>query len=195
MADADPVDWEAKYREGATPWERPGLHPAFLDWRARGVLRPGRVLVPGAGRSPEPLALAEAGFEVTVVDSAPSAIAAQTARLERVNLWAQVVKADFFTWEPGQPFDAIYDQTCLSALPPGLLPDYAARLRRWLRPGGKLFVLFVQTGQDGGPPFHCDLSRMHELFAPGEWEWPPVLPDPYPHPVGFTEQPVVLGRV
>ena len=73
-------------------------------------------------------------------------------------------------WQPAEPFDAIYDQTCLCALPPEIWPDYAARLHGWLRPGGRLFVLFMQTGSRGGPPFHCDLTEMQRLFAPTHWD-------------------------
>ena len=45
--------WETRFQEGRTPWERGTLNPAFLEWRATGVLAPCRVLVPGAGKSPE----------------------------------------------------------------------------------------------------------------------------------------------
>jgi methyl halide transferase len=147
------VDWEARYREGTTRWERPALHPAFVDWQESGVLAPCRILVPGAGRSTEPQALAEAGFTVTVLDAAPC------------------------------------------ALPPKLWPDYVARLHDWLRPGGRLFILFMQTGKDGGPPFHCNVAAMRTLFDAAHWGWPAALPAMVPHPTGVgEEQPVVLSR-
>ncbi|MDE2581346.1 MAG: methyltransferase domain-containing protein [Rhodospirillales bacterium] len=188
------VDWEAKYRAGSAPWERPGAHPAFQEWRAAGTLAPCRILVPGAGRSAEPLALAEAGFAVTALDAAPSAVAVQQARFERVGAHARAIVADLFAWTPDAPFDAIYDQTCLCALPPALWPDYAARLAAWLRPGGALFVLFMQTGQPGGPPFDCALPAMRRLFGPDRWTWPEALPPPVPHPSLRAEQPALLRR-
>jgi len=163
--------------------------------RAR-ELTPCRILVPGAGRSVEPLALAEAGFDVTVIDAAPRAAAAQKARVEGLHLQHErVVYADLFAWEPQAPFDAIYDQTCLCALAPPLWLEYELRLRRWLRPGGPLFVLFMQTGHDTGPPFDCDLGKMRELFARQYWRWQARLPERVPHPSSFFEQPVVLERV
>jgi trans-aconitate methyltransferase len=190
------VDWEERFREGTTRWERPSLHPAFVDWQERGALMPCRILVPGAGRSTEPLALAEAGFSVTVVDSAPTAVATQRARLERVHMRAQVELADLFAWQPPTPFDAVYDQTCLCALPPRLWPDYAARLHDWLRPGGRLFILFMQTGKDGGPPFHCDVTAMRRLFDTTQWNWPSALPAMLAHPSGVgEEQPAILLRL
>ena len=194
MTETQALDWEAKYRAGSAPWERPGPHPAFVDWRAEGVLAPCRILVPGAGRSAEPLALAEAGFDVTVLDAAPSAVAVQRARFARVGVHAQLIAGDLFAWTPATPFDAVYDQTCLCALPPALWPDYAARLASWLRPGGSLFALFMQTGQAGGPPFDCDLDAMRRLFDADHWEWPATLPAPVPHPTLRAEQPAVLRR-
>jgi SAM-dependent methyltransferase len=186
------VDWELRYQEGATGWERPGMNPAFVSWLDDRVLTPCRILVPGAGRSPEPVALAEAGFDVTVIDSAPSAVAVQRARLAALHVRARVELADVFAWKPAVPFDAVYDQTCLCALPPPKWPDYVARLGSWLTPGGRLFVLFMQTGQPGGPPFHCDLAKMRELFAPDRWDWPERLGPTVFHSPGREEQPAVL---
>ena len=189
------INWEERFREGTTRWERPTLHPAFVDWKESGALTPCRILVPGAGRSTEPQALAEAGFNVTVVDAAPTAVATQRARLERVHMTAHVELADLFTWQPPAPFDAVYDQACLCALPPKLWPDYAARLRSWLRPGGRLFIMFMQTGKPDGPPFHCDVTAMRTLLDAAHWDWPEVVPPAMPHPSGVgAEHPVVLLR-
>ena len=186
------IDWESRYRDGATAWERPGLNAAFLGWRDSGLLRPCRVLVPGGGRSAEPLAMAEAGFDVTVVDLAESAVAAQRARLERLHVNARVELANLLLWEPPAQFDAIYDQTCLCAFPPVAWPDYAVRLHRWLHREGTLFILFMQTHTAGGPPFHCDLAKMREIFPASRWTWPDVLEAQVEHPSGRSEQPVVL---
>jgi methyl halide transferase len=186
------VDWEAKYREGRTGWQRPGVNPALAAWCESGALKPCRILMPGAGRSAEPAFLAQAGFDVTVVDLAPSAVAFQQAELAATG--GQVILADLLEWQPERLFDAIYDQTCLCALPPELWEAYARRLAGWLHPGGVLAALFMQTGGAGGPPFHCSLARMHELFPAAEWSWPETLPPEVPHPAGFREQPALLRR-
>jgi hypothetical protein len=188
------IDWESHFRDGKTPWERVMPNPAFLEWRLEGMLHPCRILFPGAGRSAEPFVLAEDGFDVTVVDSAPSAVAAQRRELGG-EVGVSVIQADLFAWEPDETFAAIYDQTCLCALPPERWPDYVARLHRWLVPGGRLFVLFMQTGRAGGPPFDCPMPAMRDLFKADEWDWPAGMPDPVAHPFGFAEQPVVLHRV
>lgn len=194
MSGASPgTDWEARFRAERTPWERPTLNSAFVTWRRDGTLSPCRILVPGAGRSGEPLALALDGFDVTVVDSAPSAIAVQLVRMQAASIVPKVFQADLLEWVPDAPFDCIYDQTCLCALPPALWPAYAARLHAWLRPGGMLLLLAMQTGREGGPPYDCPPDAMRVLFATG-WVWPGHLPDPVPHSLGQGEIPILLKR-
>ncbi len=187
------VNWEARFRAERTPWERPTLNPAFVSWRGKGELAPCRILLPGAGRSGEPLALARDGFDVTVVDLAPTSVAVQRVRLEAASLPGAVHEADLLAWQPSAPFDAIYDQTCLCALPPPVLPAYAAQLHGWLRPGGRLFILFMQTGKPGGPPFDCPLPAMRTLFAAG-WEWPSEN-SPAVKKTDRSEMPMVLIRI
>lgn len=195
MSETQALDWEGRYRDGATGWERHGLNPAFLMWRDSGALAPCRILVPGGGRSLEPLALAEAGFDVTVVDAAPSAVAMQRAHFERLKVPARAEQADLFAWDPDTVFDAIYDQACLCALPPGLWPSYVRRLHRWLRPNGSLFILLMQSNRSDGPPFHCGVDAMRGLFAAPAWAWPEHLPERVDHPSGLAEQPAILRRL
>ena len=112
--------------------------------------------------------------------------------MERLHVKAQAVQADLLQWHPPAPFDAIYDQACLCALPPAIWPDYAARLHRWLRPDGKLYILFMQSTRAGGPPFHCDLDAMRALFPASAWTWPDTLPPAVDHSPGLAEQSAVL---
>ena len=180
--------WEARFKEQRTPWERGAMNPAYLAWRGTGVLNPCRILVPGAGRSPEPKALLADGFDVTTLDLADSAVAMQAEVLGA----ERAVQGDVTRWMPDSPFDVVYDQTCLCALPPDLWQAYEAQLRRWVRPGGRLFILFMQTGREGGPPFDCPIPSMRTLFA--HWTWPESLDAGFPHGLGTTEQPVILTR-
>ena len=105
-----------------------------------------------------------------------------------------VVQADLLWWTPAEPFDAIYEQTCLCALDPADWREYARRLAGWLSPGGRLFALFMQTGKEGGPPYHCAMPAMRELFADDDWQWPASHPFEIPHPTGLTELACVLTR-
>lgn len=184
-------DWQGRYDRAETHWERPGTNPAFDSWLESGRLAPGRILVPGCGRGKELLALARSGFEVVAVDAAPTPVEATRAALAEAGLVAEVVQADLLAWEPDQPFDAIYEQTCLCALHPETWASYEARLHRWLKPGGKLFALFMQTGRPTGPPFHCDPGAMRELFGSDRWVWSeePAIRSQHP----YTESLFELG--
>ncbi len=163
--------WEGRYQSGQTGWDRGGASPALRQWLEQQALPQGRALVPGCGRGHEVLALAQAGYAVTAVDLAPSALEAAGTQLDAHGLRAELIQADLLEWMPAQPFDLIYEQTCLCALNPELWPAYTAQLAQWLRPGGVLAILFMQTGREGGPPFHCRMARMHELFDPEHWQW------------------------
>lgn len=188
-------EWEARYRRGEIGWDRGGVSPAVDHGRAIGALRPGdRLLVPGCGRGHEVVALARAGFAVTAVDLAPSAVAAVRTALDAAGVSAEVVEADLLAWKPAVSFDAVYEQTCLCALPPARWSAYQARLAAWLRPGGRLLALFMQTGRDGGPPFHCDVAAMRSLFDESTWSWPEGEPLRVPHPNGLVELAYPLTR-
>ena len=218
--------WQAKFDAESTPWDRGAINPQIEKWVRSGQLHPSqsadarspgggdearltRVLVPGCGSGYEVAMLAEWGFDVTGVDFAPAATERTRNRLRSLlqspagagMMRAEVVEADVLAYKPPGPFDAVYEQTCLCALYPDLWRGYADQLYGWLRPGGKLFALFMQSPRDGsptgfieGPPYHCDVNAMRALFPAGRWDWPKP---PYPlvaHPLGTAELAVVLTR-
>lgn len=185
--------WQARYDQRQTGWDRGGTSPTLLRWLAAGDLRPCRILVPGCGRGHEVVALAKAGFAVTGVDFASAAVAAVQSQLARDGLAAEVVQSDLFAYQPDQPFEAIYEQTCLCALPPDRWADYEELLARWLVRGGRLFAAFMQTDSADGPPFACPPDAMRRLLAADRWEWPDRL-EPQEHPTGLVELTGVLRR-
>lgn len=192
--EADTV-WETRYDDNSTRWERGKLNPAYLHWQAaRHFDGLGSVIIPGCGRSPEPMAFADIGAKVTALDFAPTATAFQQEAFAKAGITARIEAADVLTWQAGAAVDAVYDQTCLCALTPSVWKDYAHQLHAWLKPGGRAFMLFMQTGLEGGPPFHCSLDTMHILFDDALWQWPD---EPYfraDHSSGKYELGVVLTR-
>ena len=75
--------------------------------------------------------------------------------------------ADFFTYEPPAPFSHIYDATFLCSLPPARRGEWAACMRRLLRPGGELVLdLFPVAEYEGGPPFALSLALVRTLLEP-----------------------------
>lgn len=184
--------WEQRYLDQATPWDRGYVSPALLQWLADAQLHPCRVLVPGCGRGHEVVELARRGFEVVGLDLSPTAVQLLRQRLRSERLRATVIEADLFHWTPPHTFDAVYEQTCLCALVPEQWNSYAGRLASWLRRSGRLYALFMQTGAAGGPPFHCDLPRMRQLFPEPDWTWSAELPQEIPHPAGVFELASIL---
>jgi len=180
-------DWEQRYQQGETGWDRGMASPAIEHWLNAVLKAPARILIPGCGRGHEAVFLASYGFDVTGIDIATSAVRHLEEQLAAEGLKAEVILGDLFAYQPDKPFDVVYEQTCLCALDPSTWPAYVQRLRGWLRPGGDLFAQFMQTGREGGPPFHCEVGQMRGLFAADAWAWaddPPLRVD---HPNGLHE--------
>lgn len=185
--------WQGRYAAGTTGWDRGQASPALEAWLRSGALTPCRILVPGCGRGHEVVALARAGFRVTGLDYASAAVETLRARLAEDGLGAEVVDADILAWEPTAQFEAVYEQTCLCALPPERWEDYEQRLASWLVPGGSLAAAFMQTDASAGPPFACAPGAMRRLFAAERWDWPAEL-TPVGHPLGLVELAGILRR-
>ncbi|MFN3241941.1 MAG: methyltransferase domain-containing protein [Planctomycetota bacterium] len=187
------ADWEQRYEQGRTHWDRGEASAALRAWLAVGAMPKGRVLVPGCGNGHEVVELVRYGCDVTAVDIADQPVARLREQLAAEGLEAHVVQADLLSWRPEQPFAAIYEQTCLCALDPLHWKAYELRLATWLEPGAPLFALFMQTGAEGGPPFDCPIERMRELFEDVRWQWPDEF-GRIPHPAGFHEEAAMLVR-
>lgn len=186
--------WEVRYRHGVTPWDRGQVNPALINWLDSDLNAPCRILVPGCGRGYEVIELAGLGFDVTAVDLSPLVMSELEQSLADAGLSAELIVADLMNWSPANPFDAAYEQTCLCALLPAQRAAYARRLAEWVRPAGRLYSLFMQTDRPGGPPFHCPLEEMHNLFPSDLWDWPRSAPETVPHSSGFHELATILER-
>ncbi|MFM8798412.1 MAG: methyltransferase domain-containing protein [Fluviibacter sp.] len=205
MTQLTPNFWQEKFETQQTGWDRGQASPQLMHWLASGALNPRetqRIAVPGCGKGWEVAALSEAGFETTGLDYTPAAVAEAQQRLQVAGLAGEVVQADVLTYTPEQPFDAVYEQTCLCALTPDNWVAYSQQLMRWIRPGGRLYALFMQVSRPGsqqglveGPPFHCDINAMHALFDQRHWRWPAGALSQVPHKNGLFELAVVLERI
>lgn len=186
--------WEVRYKHDVTPWDRGRTSPALMGWLDQPGMNPCRILVPGCGRGYEVAELAGRGFDVVGLDISPYAIDTLRKGLDHRGLSAELIVGDVLKWTPEVPFDAVYEQTCLCALLPSQWPAYARQLARWLRPGGRLYALFMQTGKQGGPPFDCPVEKMESLFSANDWMWSDWPPSRVSHPKGMHELATVLHR-
>jgi SAM-dependent methyltransferase len=202
MPGPDTAFWQQRFDRGQLGWDRGGPSPQLARWLADGTLAPGRIAVPGCGTGHEVVELVRAGFDVTAIDYTPGAVAATQARLADARVRADVQQADVLAWQPTQPLDAVYEQTCLCALHPDHWAAYAGQLHRWLRPDGQLALLAMQCLRDGargglieGPPYHVDIHALRALFPIERWDWPTPPYAQVAHPAnGWFELALPLRR-
>ncbi|MEM6911586.1 MAG: methyltransferase [Verrucomicrobiota bacterium] len=179
-------DWEGRYQEGHTPWDKGAASPGLLDFLRTHPWQGRRVVVPGCGLGHDVRALAAAGLESVGLDIAPSAIAAAQAA-PAVPL-ASFHQADLFQlparWRGA--FDCVWEHTCFCAISPLHRQEYVAAIASLLRPGGTfLAVFFLDPETQSGPPFGTTKEELHRRFDRSfevEQEWQPE--NAYPGRVG-----------
>jgi len=172
--------WQQRFEKNETGWDRGSPSPQLLVWLDTGALQPCRIAVPGCGSGWEVVELAKRGFEVTGIDYTAAAVEKTQALLAAQGLNAEVIQADVLSYQNDIKFDAIYEQTCLCAIHPEHWIEYSLQLGQWLKPGGSLWVMFMQmlrlgASEEGviyGPPYHCDINAMRALFSEKSWVWP-----------------------
>ena len=71
--------WETRYQAGEMAWELGQAAPSLMQWFHAQPEASGHVTVLGCGRAHDAIALAVAGFDVTAIDFAPTALAAVRA--------------------------------------------------------------------------------------------------------------------
>ena len=163
------MSWEERWETKNTPWDQGASAPSLVDLLEASELPAGRALVPGAGAGYDVLTLASADRSVMGVDLAPGAVETFRGLRERAGVpasRAEMVCADFFTWETSARFDLIYDYTFLCAIPPELRPAWRARVDELLVPGGELLMLiFPVEPPFGDPPYQITPEMACELLG------------------------------
>jgi SAM-dependent methyltransferase len=164
-----PTDWEARYQEGETPWDKGAPSPGLVDFIALEPVR-GRVLVPGCGFGHDVRALAATADEVVGLDLAPSAIKG-AARYPRSGNERYELGDLFDLPAPLRgSFDWVWEHTCFCAIDPSMRVPYVEAVFGALKPGGKLIAVFyLDPGHDSpdeGPPFGVSVAELDALFLP-----------------------------
>ncbi|MDB6111724.1 MAG: thiopurine S-methyltransferase, partial [Pedosphaera sp.] len=113
------TEWEQRYQSGDMPWEKGEGSPGLVDFLAAHPELPrGTVCVPGCGTGHDVRTWARAGFSVTGLDIAPSAIRLARERTASAGLTAQFQQQDFLSDAPAQPFDWLFEHTLFCAIDP-----------------------------------------------------------------------------
>ena len=169
------TDWEERYREKDTPWDKGQPAPPLLEWmEANPGKLSGAVLVPGCGMGHDVRAIvAKSGGKVTRViglDISPTAVSlASEFPPEGCEMFQY---GDFLDLEERfqGSFDWVWEHTCFCAINPGLRKEYVEGVRKALKPGGSFLAVFYLNPYDNdhppgeGPPHGCSLDDLKELF-------------------------------
>lgn len=168
----DPVNtaefWEACYETEMDNWDLGGPTPVFE--RIASEIPKGRICVIGCGRGYDAVTFAKAGFEVTAIDFAQTAVLASRENARKQEVEMTVLREDFFDLpdELHDQFDYVLEYTCFCAISPERRFEYDRVIWQLLKPKGKLLGLFFPLDKDvdeGGPPWGVNISELHALFG------------------------------
>ncbi len=166
------TDWDERYREGDTPWEKGQPAPPLLELiESKGLDLWGRgpILVPGCGLGHDVRALAGLGLPVLGLDISMRAVS-RASEFDPVDGESYEL-GDFLNpdWRVGRQFSAIWEHTCFCAIDPSQRSAYADAVFGLLPPGGLLAGVFFLTPYDPGeahqgPPFETSILEIDRLL-------------------------------
>lgn len=180
------TNWETRYQTGDMPWEKGEASPGLVDFLAAHPELPrGSVCVPGCGTGHDPLVWARAGFGVTGLDLAPTAIRLARERAAQAGLPVRYEQRNFLQETPARPFDWLFEHTLFCAINPSERDQYVTALLRWLKPGGDYLAVNYLIPDLDGPPFGTTRDEVLSRFTPHfdllqEW-----VPRSYPNRTGL----------
>lgn len=180
------TDWEARYQTGDMPWEKGEPSPGLVDFLATHTeVKRGSVLVPGCGTGHDARAWAKAGFAVTGLDLAPSAIRLSQERTVTAGLEAEFRLGSFLDDDPIAQFDWIFEHTLFCAIDPKRRDDYVRALLRWLKPNGQFLAVHYMIRDSEEPPYGCTQQELMERFSPHVELKQGWVPRSYPNRTGL----------
>lgn len=161
-----PEKWQADYIRGTDGWDQGQPTPALKRLASSGRFKPGKMLVPGAGRGHDAREFGRHGFQVTAVDFTSFAVG-EMHRLTDPHAPIEIIQHDIFTLPEklDNSFDYVLEYTCFCAIDPKRRGEYAGLVRRLLKPGGTYIDLaFPLDGRNGGPPFAVSRTELIKLL-------------------------------
>lgn len=164
----DAAYWEDCYQRGEMHWDKGAPSPGLVDFLAtQQPQTPATVCVPGCGTGCDALAWARAGFQVTGLDIAPSAVRLAAERAKQAKLPVHLLQGDFLEDPPPERFDWVWEHTLFCAIPPSRRDAYLEAVLRWLKPAGTyLAVNYIITDEEDGPPFSTTRDELLRRFQP-----------------------------
>ncbi|KAI6699020.1 hypothetical protein NL676_019139 [Syzygium grande] len=161
--------WKKCWEQGLTPWDLGQPTPILQQLHQMGALPKGRALVPGCGSGYDVASIACPERYVVGIDISEGAIKRATQLFSsspNANHFI-FLKEDFFTWNPTELFDLIFDYTFFCAIEPEIRAAWAERMSELLAPDGELITLMFPIGDHiDGPPYKVSISDYEEVLCP-----------------------------
>lgn len=161
--------WDARYREGNTPWDQGTVAPEVLAFAAEHPGEEGWALEIGCGTGTHGRELARAGYRVVGLDLSHVALqqALAAAKAEALAwIGVQASAPDLILLR--QQFAVALDVGCFHGLSEEQQFAYAAALNRRLQPGGYYLIYAVHEKEHespGGPP-GVQPEQTEAVFSP-----------------------------
>jgi len=176
-------DWDAMYRLGTPSWESGVPSGELVRVLNEGIVPPGTALELGCGTGADAICLAHYGFEVTAVDSSPTAIERARVRARREDAPVHFVLDDVFEFaQAAGEFDLVYDAGFYHFIRREELDRLLDLLWRATRPGSYYLALVGSSRERaaGGPPrvskrqIYDELGRLFDFvhLCPFRFESP-----------------------
>lgn len=151
------------------------LRQPFLEEIGQYLPQEGRVLDFGCGFGLFSLYFASQAKrrQITGIDLNPARIERARASAAKLGLEnARYEVGDVLQWQPAEPFDAIYMLDVIHHLPAAMVPEFLAKLRSFLAPGGVLVIKEVADRPLFKMLFTLALDRLMVGMEPIRY-WPP----------------------
>lgn len=167
--------FDEAYVAGTAPWVIGAPQQAIVELERGGEIG-GAVLDPGCGTGEHTILLAELGYDVLGVDSAPHAIALAEANAAERAATARFAVADALALTGG-PYDTVVDSALFHVFGEDDQRRYARSLHGVCRPGATVHVLALADVEPALGPRVAE-SVFPQVFADG-WRLERVRPTAY----------------
>ena len=138
-------DWDQRYRQGNTPWDKGRASPALIYWLKNYPGRiSGHILIPGCGTGHDVRAIADAEPTSSPLGIDISSTAIATCLQNKVHGNEQYEQTDLFQLSRKfhAAFDWVWEHTCYCAIDPSKRPQYVSAIASALKPGGIFLGIF-----------------------------------------------------
>jgi methyl halide transferase len=161
--------WDEKYKSNQANWDLKSANPVFAELLNKSeFITPGEILIAGCGKGYDAIAAAKKGYNVTAIDFSTEAITLAQRAAEKENVDIEFLTKDIFELDEAfiNRFDYVYEYVTYCAISPLRRQEFARKISRLIKPGGKLIaILFPLDKREGGPPFSVDIMEFYKNFS------------------------------